>query len=69
LRKTPLDAGDDSRPSVREEPLSENAPEPAGYEAGLGTPSREERYCDANDAPLASRSLRLIIEDSHRLRL
>ena len=35
----------------------------------LGARSREERYCAADDAPKASRSPRLIVEGSHKLRL
>jgi hypothetical protein len=69
LRQTATRVGDNSRPAGRKEPLSENAPEPAGYEAGLGARSREERYCAADDAPKASRSPRLSVEGSHKLRL
>jgi hypothetical protein len=46
--------------------LSENAPKPAGYEAGLGARSREERYCDANHELRPSRSPRLIIGETHK---
>jgi hypothetical protein len=69
LRQAATRVGDDSRPAGRKERLSENAPEPAGYEAGLGARSREERCCAADDAPKVSRSPRLIFEGSHKLRL
>ena len=52
--------------AVADAGLNENAPVPAGYEAGLGACSREERYCAAHDGTWGPRSQRRISPDIHK---
>jgi hypothetical protein len=46
--------------------LNENAPVPAGYEAGLGARSREERYCAAEHDRRRARSQRRLMWVIHK---
>ena len=69
LQQTATANGTNCEPAGGKAPLSENAPEPAGYEAGLGARSREERYYTGDHEPKAFRSPRLTAGGTHKLRL